>query len=165
MDDKVFYNFTYLFIYFSCLGLCCLAVFSLAPAYSTWASHWGGSSCCGPQASVVAAPRLWGTGLIVMVHGLCCSSACRIFPGQESNPYLLYWQADSLPLSQVKPSDKYLQQLIKTENFSPWCEVSATSFSTLPHMRNPKQHLVWVEVFFPFPFFLFLSSPLPLTKK
>ena len=35
MDDEVFYNFMYLFIYFSWLGLCCLAVFSLV------AASWG----------------------------------------------------------------------------------------------------------------------------
>ena len=97
-----------------------------------------------------------------MAQELSCSSAWMIFPGQESSLYLLHWQVDSLPLRQVKPSDKYLQQLIKTGNLSPWYEVRATSFSTLPHMCNPKQHLVWVDVFFPFPFFLFLSSPLPL---
>ena len=27
-------------------------------------------------ASVVAAPRLWGTGSIVVAHGLTCSMAC-----------------------------------------------------------------------------------------
>ena len=34
-----------------------------------------------------------------MVHGLSCSTACGIFPDPGSNPYLLHWQADSLPLS------------------------------------------------------------------
>ena len=34
-----------------------------------------------------------------MGHGLSCSAACGIFPHQGSNPHLLHWQADSLPLS------------------------------------------------------------------
>ena len=33
-----------------------------------------------------------------MVHGLSCSAACGIFPGQGSNPCPLHWQADSQPL-------------------------------------------------------------------
>ena len=46
-------------------------------------SAWGFSSC-GPRA---------------LQHRLRYSPARGIFPGQGSNPYLLYWQADSLPLS------------------------------------------------------------------
>ena len=49
--------------------------------------------------SLLAAPRLWGTGSIVVAHGLCCPSACGIFPDQGSNSCLLHWQTDSLPLS------------------------------------------------------------------
>ena len=33
-----------------------------------------------------------------MAHGLSCSTACRIFPDQGSNPCPLRWQADSQPL-------------------------------------------------------------------
>ena len=36
-----------------------------------------------------------------MVHGLSCSMACGIFPDQGSNPCLLHWQVDSLPLSHL----------------------------------------------------------------
>ena len=32
------------------------------------------------------------------LHGLSCSAAYEIFPDQGSNPSLLHWQADSLPL-------------------------------------------------------------------
>ena len=49
--------------------------------------------------SIVAAPRLQSTGLVVVVQGLSCSKVCGIFLDQRSNPCLLYWQADSLPLS------------------------------------------------------------------
>ena len=61
------------------------------------------------QASVVAAHRLSSCGFlalkarnrgsVVVVHGLRCSPACRVFLDQGSNLFLLHWQADSLPLS------------------------------------------------------------------
>ena len=51
-------------------------------------------------ASLLAAPRLWSTGSVVVMHGLSCPVACGIFLGQESNSCLLHWQADFfLPLS------------------------------------------------------------------
>ena len=34
-----------------------------------------------------------------MEHGLSCSVTCEVFPAQRSNPCLLHWQSDSLPLS------------------------------------------------------------------
>ena len=34
-----------------------------------------------------------------MAHGLSCSTAHGIFPDQGSNPCLLHWQVNSLPLS------------------------------------------------------------------
>ena len=34
-----------------------------------------------------------------MAHGLSCSAACGIFPDWGSNPCLLHWQVDYLPLS------------------------------------------------------------------
>ena len=45
------------------------------------------------------APRLPSIGLIVVAHGLSCSMACGIFADQGSNPCLLHWQVNSLPLS------------------------------------------------------------------
>ena len=41
--------------------------------------------------SVVAAPRLWSTGSIVVVHGLRCSVACGLFPNLGSSLGLLRW--------------------------------------------------------------------------
>ena len=41
-------------------------------------------------------------GSIVAAHEFSCSVACGIFPDQGSNPRLLHWQADSLPLSHQK---------------------------------------------------------------
>ena len=51
--------------------------------------------------SVMVAPGLWSTGSIVVVRWLSCSTACGIFPDQGSNPCLLHWQVDSLPLSHL----------------------------------------------------------------
>ena len=50
-----------------------------------------GSRACGFQ-------QLQHIGSVVVVHGLSCSEVCGIFPGQESNPCSLHWQADSYPL-------------------------------------------------------------------
>ena len=49
--------------------------------------------------SVVAAPRLWSTGSIVVVHGLSCSTACGILLDQGWNLCLLHWEVGSLLLS------------------------------------------------------------------
>ena len=69
-----------------------------------WASPCGGFSCYRAQAlgnvgSLIAAPRLYSTGSIVVVRRLSCSVACGIFPNQGSNLCLQHWQVNSLPLS------------------------------------------------------------------
>ena len=43
-------------------------------------------------------------GSRALEHRLGCSKACEIFLDQESNPNLLLWQADSLPLSHQESS-------------------------------------------------------------
>ena len=54
----------------------------------------------GTWVSVVAARGLWSTGSVAVVHRSTCSAACGIFfLTQGSNPCLLHWQADFLPLS------------------------------------------------------------------
>ena len=57
-----------------------------------WAQLWRVSL-------VVVIPRLESTGSIVVARGVSCSAACGVFPDQGSNPFLLQWQVDSLPLS------------------------------------------------------------------
>ena len=52
----------------------------------------------GQVSSVCAARGLQRTGSVVVGHS-SCSTACGIFPTQESNPCFLHWQVDSLPLS------------------------------------------------------------------
>ena len=68
-------------------------------------------SCCRGQALGCSAFNNWSTwgqelwllglstGSTVVVHGLSYSAACEIFPDQGSNPCLLHWQMDSVPLS------------------------------------------------------------------
>ena len=44
-----------------------------------------------------------------MAHGFSCPAAHGIFPDQGSNPCLLHWQADSLPLShQGSPPTQFI---------------------------------------------------------
>ena len=91
-------NFKILFVYFGCAG----SLLSHRLFSRCW--EWGLLSSCGVQAShcgSISCCRAWalGTGLIVVAPGLCCSMACGIFPAQGSNPCLLHWQTDSLPLS------------------------------------------------------------------
>ena len=103
------------FIFYSCIcfRLCWvfIAACGLSPrcggrgylSCSARASHGAGCSCSQSTlrikvGSVVVAARLehrlgsCGTQLV-------CSTACGIFTDQGLNPYLLHWQADSLPLS------------------------------------------------------------------
>ena len=53
----------------------------------------------GLAGSAVAAPGLWSTGSVVVVYQLSCFVPFLILLDQESNPCLLLWQANSLPLS------------------------------------------------------------------
>ena len=92
-------SFIYSFILIlAVLGLSCHAqAFS---SFSEWgqlsnccarASHCNGFYCCRTQA-------LGCLGSVVVVHGLSCPVACRIFLDQGSNPCPLHWQVDSYPL-------------------------------------------------------------------
>ena len=49
--------------------------------------------------SAVVGPGLQNTGSVAVEHRLSCSTAHGIFLDQGSNPCLLRWRADSLPLS------------------------------------------------------------------
>ena len=68
------------------------------------ASHCSGFSCCRAWALGCVGfrrlpPRLQSTGSVIVAHRLSYSAARGILLGQGSNPCLLRWQADSLPLS------------------------------------------------------------------
>ena len=76
--------------------------------------------------SAVVAPGLQNIGSIVLVHGLSFSMVCGMFPDQGSNPCLLHWQVDSLPLNH--------QGSTPAPNFHSYiwillCTVMAISFS------------------------------------
>ena len=100
-----FFNCTILFIFdgagssllrgFSLVVVCVFLTVVLLLLWSTglWASVMAAGG------SIPGAPRLWSSGSIVVVHGLSCSMACGIFLDQGSNPCLLHWQVDSVPLS------------------------------------------------------------------
>ena len=66
-----------------------------------------------------------------MVHGLCCSAACGIFPDQGLNLCPLHWQADSLPLlHQGNPSlSIFLKNYLFIYLWLFWVFVSARGLS------------------------------------
>ena len=51
---------------------------------------------------------LWSTGSAIVAHGPSRSTACGIFPDQDSNPCPLHWQADSQPLRHQGSPGKFL---------------------------------------------------------
>ena len=85
-------NIIYLFL--AVLGLHCWvqAVFQLQRARATL------QQCAGLSCRELA-QQLRCTDSVVAEQGFKCSVACGVFPDQGSNPCLLHWQADSLPLS------------------------------------------------------------------
>ena len=98
--------FNYFMYFFWLLWLrCCLWAFLVTTSrgyllwctgfsfllWSSGSTHTAFSSC--------GLKSLGGlVGSVVVVHGLSCSAACRIFLDQGSNPCFLHWQADSYPL-------------------------------------------------------------------
>ena len=101
---------------FVCFGLCgvLVAVRAFLQLWKegatlhcgVWVSHCSGFSCCrvlavGHVGSIVIAPGLQSKGLILVANELSCSEACGIILDQGTNPYLLPWQEDSLPLSHL----------------------------------------------------------------
>ena len=58
----------------------------------------------GVRVSAAAAPWLWRSGSVVVVHGLSCSVTCGNFQVDQAwNPYLLHCQADSVTEPPGKP--------------------------------------------------------------
>ena len=84
-------SFCFLFIYLflAVMGLSCSGFIS---SCAIKVSHCCGFSCCRAQ-------TLGARASVVVVHRLSCSTACGILTDQESNPCLLRWQVDFLPLS------------------------------------------------------------------
>ena len=85
--------------------------------------------------SVVAALGFWSTGSVVAVHGLSCpSAACGIFLDQESNPRLLHWQVDSLPLSHL--GSQYYNDDDAKRGFSFICPFESCFFLFTMHTES-----------------------------
>ena len=88
-----------------------LLLCGLFSSRGAWASHCHDFLCCGAwalgipgfcsygvRAQQLQLPGSRATSSIAVSHGLCCSTACGIFPDQGLNPCPLHWQADSYPL-------------------------------------------------------------------
>ena len=83
-------------------------------------------------ASVVAAPRLYSTGSVVVAHRPSCS-ATYPFPDQGSNPGLLHWQADST----IEPPGEcplYLDCVVVIVSTYPWNKLTKKNYA---HILNP----------------------------
>ena len=81
-------------------------------------SLWN-TGCRRTGASGIAAPGLQSTGSVVVSHELSCSEVRGILPDQGSNPYLLHWQVDSLPLNhQGNPQIHYYPFHLEVPGFS-----------------------------------------------
>ena len=107
---------TFIFFFFTCLflavlGLCCCMDFFLScgkqgllSTCSALVCHCRGFSCYGAWALGTvgfSSCGFWALEhrLNIVAHRLTCSMTCGILPYQGSNPCLLHWQVDSLPLS------------------------------------------------------------------
>ena len=80
---------------------------------------------------VVVAPRFQSTGSTVVAHRLSCSAACGIFPDQESNRCLLYWQADSLPLNHEGSPPFVINKHFVGRYFETMSSYSSANFQSL----------------------------------
>ena len=91
-------KFIYLFIYFwLCWVFVSVRGLSLVAASGGHSSsRYAGLSLSRPLPLRSTSSRRAGS--VVVAHGLSCSAACGIFPGQGSNPCPLHWQADPQPL-------------------------------------------------------------------
>ena len=117
-----------------------------------WASHCSGLSSQSTDSRHVGfsscGSRRQSAGSVVVDHGLSCSLACGIFPDQGSNPCLLHWQKDSLPLSTREA----------------WVPQFGGIFWFTPYGKGKKElHRQLFSQFCSLPFFL--SSPPPAHSK
>ena len=120
---KIFFIYTYIFIFFYLLIFGCTASLLLLGFFLVAAGRaYSLAAVCRlliAVASLITEQGLYGTWASAVVayglshcrsrtlehrfnnvvHGLGCSVACVIFPNQGSNHCLLYWQVDSSPPS------------------------------------------------------------------
>ena len=124
---------------------CCVGFFSscgewrLLSSCQMWLSHLGSfPGCRGRALGCVGfsnwSSELWSTGSVVEAHRLSFIVTCGSFPDQGSNPHLLHWQADSLPLShQGSPAILFMVTLLR-ESICVLCRDSG-----LLHMRKKER--------------------------
>ena len=82
----IFKKYLFIYLFLAILGFRCFPGFSVVVARGAslelqYAGSMGFTSCSSLG---------WSTGSILVVHGLSCSAACGIFPGQGSNLCLLH---------------------------------------------------------------------------
>ena len=82
------------------------------PSCGVQVARCSGFSCCtaralGLRLQQLEHHELRSTVSVVVARGLSCSAACGIFLDQESNPSVLLWQVDSLPLSHQESPGSY----------------------------------------------------------
>ena len=117
------------------------------------------------RASVTAASGLSSCGSvsrpigsIAVKHSLRYSAACEIFPDQRSNPCLLHWQTDSLPLNlQGSPQSTVLNHFSPNHHpsitdsrnrscsdlYQNWERVGPHTLKTYPHHFIPNSD-IWL---------------------
>ena len=108
-------SFCFIILFLAVLGLCCCTWTSCSKRSCSPAverrllsalvslGFGAGSRVQGPQ-------QLQHEGSAVVAHGLSCSEACGIFPGQGLNSCPLHWQADSQALDH-KGSPRFIFNL------------------------------------------------------
>ena len=126
---------------------------------SVQASHFVAFSRCGVwilghlcfsgfgHVGSVLAPRLWGADSIVVAQGFSCSQACGIFLDEGLNPCLLYWQADSLPLSHQGSRMLFFD----TQNFKILIKLEFLAFPFYGRCAFSYIYILysWSHIFFP----------------
>ena len=136
---------------------CCVGFFSswgewrLLSSCQTWLSHWG--SFLGYRGRALGcvgfsnwSSELWSTGSVVEAHRFICIVTCGSFPDQGSNPHLLHWQADSLPLShQGSPAILFMVTLFR-ESICVLCRDSGPL-----HMRKKERKKLLSRVWLCYP--------------
>ena len=73
-----------------------------------------------------------------MVHRRSCSVACGILLDQESNPCLLYWQADSSPLGQQESPSWYVVAILSLFFYSKSLSISGLEHEGSHHHKLPQ---------------------------
>ena len=125
-----FFKQLYLFNFWLCLVFIASGLFSgcgewgLLSIFCSWTYHCGGFPCCGAWTLGCAGFSSCGSWvleyrLVVVMLGLIFSTACGILPDQGSNPCLLHYQADSLPLSYQESSHSHVASIPRRRQWHP----------------------------------------------